>query len=312
MSTASACAPGDVEQEIHLHGQRFTYLEHGSGPVVVLLHGLAGSSATWLPVLPLIGEHAHVIAPDLLGHGRSAKPRSGDYSIGAYAASLRDLLLALGHDRATIVGHSFGGGVAMQFAYQFPELTERLVLVASGGLGSEVTLALRAATLPGSTLVLKLLADLTPQPVGRFVHQVLRRTLLAATDVDEFARAITSMADQEARNAFVHATRGVLDIAGQRLDATGKLYLTEDIPLMLIGGRDDSCIPVEHSVLAHQQLPGSRLELFDHSGHFPHADDPYRFAHTLLDFLATTQPAQADTAAFRHRLRAAGSPETPH
>jgi pimeloyl-ACP methyl ester carboxylesterase len=292
-------------REIQLHGQRFTYLECGAGdrPLVVLLHGLAGSSATWLPVLPLLAEHVHVVAPDLLGHGRSAKPRSGDYSIGAYASSLRDLLLALGHDRATIVGHSFGGGVAMQFAYQFPEFTERLVLVASGGLGAEVTLALRAATLPGSTLVLKMLADLTPRPVGRFIHQVLRRTLLAATDVDEFARAIASLADHEARDAFVYATRGVLDIAGQRVDATGKLYLTEDTPLMLVGGRDDSCIPVEHTVQAHERVPGSRLELFDRSGHFPHADHPYQFAHVLLDFLATTQPAERDAEALRQQLR---------
>jgi pimeloyl-ACP methyl ester carboxylesterase len=294
------------EQEILLHGQRFTYLESGVGggkPVVVLLHGLAGSSATWLPVLPTLAEHAHVIAPDLLGHGHSAKPRSGDYSLGAYAASLRDLLLALGHDRATIVGHSFGGGVAMQFAYQFPELTERLVLVASGGLGSEVTLALRAATLPGSTLVLKVLADVTPRPVGRFVHQVLRRALMTATDVDEFTRAVTAMSDQEARDAFVYATRSVLDISGQRLDATGKLYLAEEVPLMLIGGRADSVIPVKHTIQAHERLPGSRLELFDRAGHFPHMDQPYQFAHTLLDFLATTEPAHSDLEALRDRLR---------
>ncbi|MFD1052282.1 alpha/beta hydrolase, partial [Kibdelosporangium lantanae] len=154
--------------------------------------------------------------------------------------------------------------------------------------------------------VLKLLANLTPRPVGRFVHQVLRRTLLTATDVDEFARAITSMSDQEARDAFVYATRGVLDISGQRLDATGKLYLAEEIPVLLIGGRDDACIPVEHTIQTHEQLPGSRLELFEHTGHFPHADHPYRFAHTLLDFLATTQPARADL--YTGQIR----PQDPH
>jgi pimeloyl-ACP methyl ester carboxylesterase len=127
--------------------------------------------------------------------------------------------------------------------------------------------------------------------------------LLAATDVDEFARAIASLADHEARDAFVYATRGVLDIAGQRVDATGKLYLTEDTPLMLVGGRDDSCIPVEHTVQAHDRVPGSRLELFDRSGHFPHADHPYQFAHVLLDFLATTQPAERDAEALRQQLR---------
>src|SRR3954447_15631832 len=136
------------QREIRLHRQNVTFLEAGAdsgGPVVVLLHGLASSSPTWAQVMPALGRHAHVIAPDLLGHGRSAKPRSGDYSLGAYAAGLRDLLIALDLDRATVVGHSFGGGVAMQFAYQFPELAERLVLVASGGLGKGVNVALRAA-----------------------------------------------------------------------------------------------------------------------------------------------------------------------
>ncbi|MEJ3653994.1 alpha/beta fold hydrolase [Pseudonocardia sp. TRM90224] len=126
-----------TRQVISLHGRPVTFLEAGrgcGGPVVVLLHGLASSSKTWSETLPLLGRTMHVIAPDLLGHGESAKPRSGDYSLGAYAAGLRDLLVVLGFERVTIVGHSFGGGVAMQFAYQFPELTARLVLVASGGL----------------------------------------------------------------------------------------------------------------------------------------------------------------------------------
>ena len=142
-----------MKREVVLHGQRITYLEAGvdsGGPVVVLLHGLAGSSATWLPVLPALGRCARVIAPDLLGHGQSGEPRDGDYSPGAHAAGVRDLLVVLGLQAATVIGHSFGGGVAMQFTYQFPELTERLVLVASGGLGREVSPALRAATFPGT------------------------------------------------------------------------------------------------------------------------------------------------------------------
>ena len=154
LTPARAADSGRVpveEREILLHGQRVSYLESGAdsgGPVVVLLHGLGGSSSTWSPVMALLGRHAHVIAPDLLGHGRSAKPRDGDYSLGAHAAGLRDLLVAVGLDRATVIGHSFGGGVAMQFAYQFPELLERLVLVASGGFGREVTPVLRAAPRP--------------------------------------------------------------------------------------------------------------------------------------------------------------------
>src|ERR671927_675998 len=145
-------------EEIRLHGHRVTYRRAGWGPVVVLIHGIAGSSATWGDVIEPLAEHYTVVAPDLLGHGQSAKPR-GDYSLGAYASGLRDLLTALGHDKGTIVGHSLGGGVAMQMAYQFPDRCERMVLVSSGGLGREVHFLLRAATLPGSVWIIPMLAS---------------------------------------------------------------------------------------------------------------------------------------------------------
>src|SRR4029453_7765057 len=132
-----------------VHGHDVAYRQAGEGPLLVMIHGIAGSSGTWGPVMPLLAERYTVIAPDLLGHGESAKPR-GDYSLGAYASGVRDLLAVLGHERVTVVGHSLGGGIAMQFAYQFPERVERLVLVSSGGLGREVHLLLRAAALPGS------------------------------------------------------------------------------------------------------------------------------------------------------------------
>ena len=143
--------------EITLHGHRVNYREAGRGHrrAVLLVHGLAGSSTTWAPVLEPLGRYVHVLAPDLLGHGNSDAPHSGDYSLGGFATGLRDLLVAMDVDRVTVVGHSFGGGVAMQFAHQFPEFTERLVLVSSGGLGHDLTLALRAASLPGTELVRK-------------------------------------------------------------------------------------------------------------------------------------------------------------
>ena len=143
-----------------VHGHDVAYRQAGSGPLLVMIHGIAGSSGTWVPVMPLLAEHYTVIAPDLLGHGESAKPR-GDYSLGAYASGIRDLLGVLGHERATVVGHSLGGGVAMQFAYQFPQMAERLVLVCSGGLGKEVSPLLRALSLPGTEYVLP--AVLAPQ-----------------------------------------------------------------------------------------------------------------------------------------------------
>ena len=145
-------------RELELHGHRVTYRTAGSGPVVLLVHGIAGSSEQWGDVAPILAEGYTVVAPDLLGHGQSAKP-IGDYSLGAYAVSMRDLLIALGHRRATVVGHSLGGGIAMQFAYEYPVFCERLVVVSSGGLGREVHPLLRAATLPGAELVLPLIAS---------------------------------------------------------------------------------------------------------------------------------------------------------
>jgi pimeloyl-ACP methyl ester carboxylesterase len=293
-------------RKIILHGQQVTYLEAGAdngGPVVVLLHGLAASSQTWATVAPRLGAHTRVIAPDLLGHGESAKPRSGDYSLGAYAAGLRDLLVALGVPRATIVGHSFGGGVAMQFAYQFPELTERLVLVASGGLGSDVSPALRAATLPGTALALRIAATITPKWVARLGQRVAQ-TLpwTSRAEIDGLADAFRSFTDRGARSAFTHTVRGALNWSGQRLDGTERLYLLTDTPVLLVAGSRDSVIPVDHTRAAHHVLPVSRLEIFDGAGHFPHVEQPQRFADLLDDFLATSTPAEVDARSMRHQL----------
>ncbi|WP_220186870.1 alpha/beta fold hydrolase [Pseudonocardia pini] len=270
----------------------------------MLLHGLASSSATWEPVLPLLGRDTHVIAPDLLGHGETAKPRSGDYSLGAYAAGLRDLLVALGLGPATIVGHSFGGGVAMQFAYQFPELTERLVLDASGGLGPDVTFALRAATLPGTAAALHLATALTPRPVAVLVRRVAAAIPgVPAADLDGMSYALASFAEHGARHAFVQTVRSTLSWAGQRLDGTGRLYLLTDVPVLLVAGSSDTVIPAAHARAAHDRLPGSRLEIFDGTGHFPHSEHPARFATALLDFLGTTAPARSDLRSLRRTLR---------
>jgi pimeloyl-ACP methyl ester carboxylesterase len=301
-------------REVLLHGRRVAFLEAGAdsgGPVVVLLHGLASSSQTWSAVLPLLGRHAHVIAPDLLGHGRSDKPRAGDYSLGSYAAGLRDLLVALDLDRATVVGHSFGGGVAMQFAYQFPELAERLVLVASGGLGKGVTIALRAATLPGTPVVLRVLSTITPPWLTGLARRVV--PALDRPDLVGLATAVGSFTDRGARGAFAQTVRGALDLSGQRLEGIERLYLLADVPVLLVGGSRDPVIPVEHTMDAHDLLPASHLEIFEGAGHFPHAEQPARFADLLVHFLTGTDAARSDLDSLRRRLRASPGPAVgPH
>jgi len=284
-----------VEQEVVLHGHRVSYRTAGQGgPVVLLIHGITGCAEQWDRVIPLLAERYTVVAPDLLGHGHSAKPK-GDYSLGAYAVMVRDLMVVLGHRRATVVGHSLGGGVAMQFAYEYPPFAERLVLVSSGGLGREVHLMLRAATLPGSELVLPIISTQRLNRVGGTVVQLLGRLgLRAGPDLAEMAKGYGSLADAGARQAFIHTLRAVLDIGGQRVSATDRLYLAELLPSLIIWGQKDPLIPVAHAEIAHQALTGSELEIFDDSGHFPQLTDPVRFAHTMIDFIENTEPTQIE------------------
>jgi pimeloyl-ACP methyl ester carboxylesterase len=289
-------------RELTLHGHRVAYRQAGSGPVLVLIHGITSDSSTWRRVLPYLARRFTVLAPDLAGHGGSAKPK-GDYSLGAHASGLRDLLLALGHDRATFVGHSLGGGIAMQLSYQFPERCERLVLVDSGGLGRDVSLLLRAATLPGSEFVLPLLSASRLLDAGRLAGTALGRLgLRAGTDIEEMARGHATLADREARAAFVHTLRSVVEPGGQRIDASNRLYLAKHLPLLLVWGERDSLIPVSHGLAAHEQAPGSRLEVFADSGHFPQLDEPERFLDVLVDFIDSTEPAALDAEGWRELL----------
>jgi pimeloyl-ACP methyl ester carboxylesterase len=293
-------------EEITLHGHRVSYRRAGWGPVVVLIHGVTGSSETWEDVIEPLAEHYTVVAPDLLGHGQSAKPR-GDYSLGAYASGIRDLLGALGHDRVTIVGHSLGGGVAMQMAYQFPERCERLVLVSSGGLGREVHAMLRAAVLPGSELVVPLLASSrvlnATSAVGSFLG---RLGLRAGPDLEEIWRGFSSLNDVGARAAFIHTLRGIVDPGGQRVNATDRLYLAQRVPTMLLWGERDPIIPSHHGRAAAALIPGSRFETFPNAGHFPHRSDPRAFVRTLGDFIESTEPADVNEDDFRELLRTGG------
>src|SRR3954447_24030966 len=290
-------------REMSMHGHRVSYRAGGRGPVLLMIHGITSSSANWAPVLPLLAERFTVIAPDLLGHGASAKP-TGDYSLGAYACMLRDLMLALGHDSATIVGHSLGGGVAMQVAYQFPELCDRLVLVSSGGLGREVSIFLRAATLPGAEYVLPLIASRPVLASGEAVARTVGRLgLRLGADPGEIARGVASLAGGGApggappragggpRRAFVHTARSVIDPGGQRVDARDRLYLSEAVPSLLVWGERDRIIPLDHARQAQALMPNSRLEVMPGAGHFPFNHDPARFAAILEDFVATTEPA---------------------
>lgn len=278
--------------ELELHGHRVSYRTAGSGPVLLLLHGITNSSETWERAAAHLSDRFTLIAPDLLGHGESATPR-GDYSLGAHASGARDVVTALGHERATVVGHSLGGGIAMQYAYQFPERTERLVLVSSGGLGREVHLLLRAASLPGADYVLPALTSRRVVALGRGVGDVLGLVgLRPSGDVGVLARGFASLDNAGSRQAFLHTVRAVIEPGGQRVSANDRLALAAILPSLIVWGERDSIIPVAHGEAAHAAMPGSRFEVFEGAGHMPHDDAPKRFAEVLTRFCDETDPAR--------------------
>jgi pimeloyl-ACP methyl ester carboxylesterase len=282
--------------QVELHGHPVIYRTAGSGPPVVLIHGMVNSSHHWREVALRLADRYTVIAPDLIGHGDSATPR-GDYSLGAHAAVIRDLLTAIDVGGATIVGHSLGGGVAMQFFWQFPQLVERLVLVSSGGLGREVSPLLRSAALPGASVALRVVA-------GRRSLAALDR-VAAALDASGSARGVYVRAVVRAlrpleragsREAFLQTLRSVIDLQGQHVSATDRLYLLGPVPTLIVWGERDNTIPLQHGRSAHDAIPHSRFETLPRAAHFPHLEDPEGLADVLGDFVATTEPCRLDDA----------------
>ena len=279
-------------QELTIHDRRVVFRTAGSGPVLLLIHGMAGSATTWKYVMPALSKEFTVVAPDLLGHGRSDK-KPGDYSLGAFASMLRDLLVALGHQRATVIGQSLGGGIAMQLAYQHPQHCERLALVGSGGLGREVNPVLRLLTFPGADSLLRLASAAPVRSLVLGLGAVFGRAGMQPAPVTgELWRAYESLADAPTRKAFLRTLRAVIDPQGQAVSAENRLHLAADMPTLIVWGDSDPIIPVSHAYSAHEGIEGSRLEIIEGVGHFPHCEAPERFVEVLTDFVETTIPAQ--------------------
>jgi pimeloyl-ACP methyl ester carboxylesterase len=293
-------------QYVTVHGYRRAYVKAGNGPAVLLVHGIGDSSDTWRPVLEQLAEHHTVIAPDLLGHGRSEKPRA-DYTVGGYANGMRDLLAVLEVDRATVVGHSLGGGVAAQFAYQFPERCERLVLVGSGGLGRTVSPLLRVAAVPGVEALMPLLGLPPVKLFSRIGASVLRLfDTSLGRDAEEILAVFDALPNTEARRAILRTLRSGVDWQGQVITMLDRAYLAHDVPTLIVWGRRDAIIPLGHARLARIAFPDSELVIFDEAGHFPHHTDPPRFARVVREFVAGTPPARYDPDAWGERLRRSG------
>jgi pimeloyl-ACP methyl ester carboxylesterase len=296
---------------VELHGHRVIYRIAGSGPPLVLVHGMVNSSRHWEGVAQRLADSYTVIAPDLIGHGDSATPR-GDYSLGAHAASIRDLLAVIGYDRATFVGHSLGGGVALQFFYQFPQRVERLALVSSGGLGHEVSPLLRSAALPGFKGLLAAAANPRVLEAMRAAGGRMReRGNSKGAYLQAIVRALRPLERPGAREAFVQTLRAVIDVRGQRVSARDRLYILGGFPTLVVWGERDNTIPLQHGLEAHQAIPGSRFVTLPRAAHFPHLEDPDGLAAVLREFMETTEPALIEDVdwgvlpSHRRRTRAA-------
>lgn len=294
---SDSAAGADGERTADLFGQRIAFRDHGAHgrPVVLLVHGLGGSSAGWGPALDLLARDVRVIAVDLPGFGASGKER-GDYSLGSFTNTLRDLLNYLEITDVTVAGHSMGGGVALMFSYQYPELVTGLVLVSAGGLGAEVTPLLRAATIPGSSAGLRLLGTRAVGHLMRTGTELARKLAPNyATGLEQLSLGFASFADVGARDAFQSTARSIIDWQGQRVSATSRLHLTRGKPLLFIHGDPDPFIPLAHSLAAHTSLEDSTLEVFPDAGHYPYLKDPQRFARLVLEHVHASR-SEGDTA----------------
>jgi pimeloyl-ACP methyl ester carboxylesterase len=287
---------------VSIHGHDMAYRMEGSGPALLLLHGIAGSSRTWRDVFPRLTDRFTVIAPDLMGHGQSQKP-VGDYSLGAFASGIRDLLEVLGIGRATVVGQSFGGGVAMQLAYQHPEQCERLVLVDSGGLGREVNWMLRFMSLPGSEYVMPLIFPGFVRDWGDSLFRTFNDRGIRMSRITEMWSAYASLAEAENRQAFARIIRSVIDPGGQTVSAMDRLYLATAMPTLIVWGDRDTIIPVSHAHAAHEAMPGSQLIIIEGVGHFPQVEAPEQFVDALVDFIDSTGPARLGAEDRKRMLR---------
>jgi pimeloyl-ACP methyl ester carboxylesterase len=287
----------------NIHGHRRAFVKAGRGPALLLIHGIGDSSETWRRLIPDLASDFTVVAPDLLGHGGSDKPRA-DYSIGGYANGMRDLISVLGIDRVTVVGHSMGGGVAMQFAYQYPERCERLVLVSTGGVSHEVHPLLRLAAAPNTDFVLPLMSlGITRRAVRSVFWAMEAMGTDLGRDAEDMMRVFDALPDATSRRAFVRTLRAAVDWRGQAITMLDRCYLTSGMPTLLVWGLHDAVIPYRHAKVAHAAMPGSRLVTFEEAGHFPHHRDPDRFAGVLRNFVSTTSPATFSPEPWRERLR---------
>jgi 4,5:9,10-diseco-3-hydroxy-5,9,17-trioxoandrosta-1(10),2-diene-4-oate hydrolase len=258
------------------------WAEGDRGSNVILIHGLGASADIWMHNFSALAERHSVHAPDLVGFGHSDKPRV-EYSPSYMAAFLNDFMTTLNIKDACLIGQSLGGGVALMHQLQFPGSVQKLVLVDSAGLGREMPLLMRLATVPfvGETMVM-------PSRAG--VAFVLRHLVYNAEVVTEelidihYELNFTPKAVKSVLNVLrtCATTRGARpDVLNPVMNSLGKI----GIPTLIMRGREDHLFPVSHACSAAEKMPDSRLYIFDRCGHMPNLERPEEFNSLVLKFL---------------------------
>jgi len=284
----AAEVPGIARNEMWLHGHRLVYYVAGAGPALLLVHGLFEDALTWRKVIPRLARTHTVIAPDLYGHGGSDAPSGVDYySPGGHAGTLRDLLDVLGHDHVTVVGHSLGGGIALSFAYNYPSRMHRLALISSGGLGREVHPLLRALSLTGADLALRLLTMRpTPDLLAALALLAKRaRAPTAARSIRALQRMLINAGGRERRTALLTTVRAAIGHRGQHASVLDRPYLLRLVPTLVIWGTRDRIIPAHHAAVVLASNPGAELTLLDGAGHVPQLTRADLVAERLSSFI---------------------------
>ena len=287
-----------------VHGYRRAFRIAGEGPPLLLIHGIGDSSRTWEQVIPLLAREHLVIAPDLLGHGASDKPRA-DYSVAAYANGMRDLLAVLGVDTVTIVGPLVRRrcGDAVRLPVPGADRSARAGVDGRRRPRRDAGVARREHAVVGQLGLSALRLPFARLALNTAVSMLRRLDAGLGLDAVDLRRIIDALPDHTARSAFIRTLRSVVDWRGQSVTMLDRSYLAHTMPTMLMWGGRDSVLPVAHAHRAHAAMPGSRLEMFPDEGHFPFRTDPARFVGLVEDFIATTEPADWSDDEWRELLR---------
>lgn len=290
--------PSFTSRTATLDGVTIHYLCGGTGSPVLLVHGLGSSAGVeFFYNLEALAARHQVIAVDLPGFGQSDKPALA-YTIDLFVRVLRDFMASIGLSRATVIGVSMGGRVALGLALDAPDCVDRLILVDALGVGQPrpvlayrllLTRGLGELTLSGTARALR---GMNPKTIRRLWGWYLRRpgsvaTILSDDRISNHSRLLSTPAY---RAAYLSALRSIAGTRRLRDGVVVEARLSDlRMPTLLVWGRHDHLFPAAHAEAAGKKIRGSRTEIFEKSGHTPQMEEPERFNRLVLDFLTTRQ-----------------------